>query len=352
MAIDREDALKKAEKLLKQGKVAGAIEEYVRIVEDRPTDWNSANTLGDLYLKIGQADHAAEQFTHAADHLYGEGFFPRASAVYKKVLKVRSDDDHALWQLADIAGRNGLSLDARSYYGRLMKDRRASGNERGAVDCLIRLGQLDDASVDARKAAASALVDRGESKAAARVLLAAADALTKASRLDEAFPTLQEAARLAPDDQEIHDKLEAATPVAAPEPEVIVAPESAIIEMQDVADETSSVIVEQPVDVETAIEPIEAVAAIDSVEQVAEASPEPVDTPPLTMNADDGVIVLDQGALDPAAVLAEIVSMPDPEPESAEALPLESFFEELRGRVARDEAAKTRGQSQPEIGKK
>jgi tetratricopeptide (TPR) repeat protein len=352
VAIDREDALKKAEKLLKQGKVAGAIEEYVRIVEDRPGDWNSANTLGDLYVKIGQTDHAAEQFTHAADHLYGEGFFPRASAVYKKVLKVRSGDDHALWQLADIAGRNGLSLDARSYYGRLIQDRRASGNERGAVDCLIRLGQLDDASVDARKAAASALVDRGESKPAARLLLAAADALTKASRLDEAFPILQEAARLAPDDREIHDKLEAATPVAAPEPEIIIASEPAIVETQDLAAATSSVIVDLPAEVAPVIEPIEPAPPLDPMDHVADASPEQVDTPPPAMDADDGVIALDQAAMDPAAVLAEIVSLPDPEPESAEPLPLESFFEELRGRVARDEAARARGQSQSEIGKK
>ena len=109
MPVDREETLKKAERLLKQGKVADAIAEYVRLVEDKPSDWNSANALGDLYLKVGQTERAGEHFTRAADHLYEEGFFPRASAVYKKVLKVSSADDHALWQLADIAARNGLS---------------------------------------------------------------------------------------------------------------------------------------------------------------------------------------------------------------------------------------------------
>ncbi len=62
MAVDRDDTLKKAEKLLKQGKMAAAIEEYVRLVEDNPDDWNSANALGDLYVKVGQAERAAEQF--------------------------------------------------------------------------------------------------------------------------------------------------------------------------------------------------------------------------------------------------------------------------------------------------
>ncbi len=268
MAANREETLKTAEKLLKQGKMAAAIEEYVRLVEDKPDDWNTANTLGDLYLKAGQADRAAEQFNRAADHLFGEGFFPRASAVYKKVLKVRSNDDHALWQLADIAGRNGLSLDARSHYNRLIQERRAAGNERGAVDCVIRLGHLADASVDAKRTAAAALVERGERKPAARLILGIADLHTQEGRLPEALDALREAARLDPDDQEIREKLDVATPVEEPGP-----------------------VVEEP-------------------------APEPVPVP----------------------------ATPEPLESPGDLLPLESFFEELRGKVARDEETRAREQ--------
>ena len=218
MAVDRDETLKKAEKLRKQGKIAAAIEEYVRLLEDNPDDWNPANALGDLYVKAGQADRAAEQFNRAADHLYGEGFFPRASALYKKVLKVRSNDDHALWQLADIAGGNGLLLDARSHYNRLIQDRRAAGNEQGAVDCVIRLGQLADANVEAKRLAAKALVARGETRPAARLLLSVADLDTREGRLPEALEAVREAAQLDPDDAEIQEKLAAAASVAEPAP--------------------------------------------------------------------------------------------------------------------------------------
>jgi tetratricopeptide (TPR) repeat protein len=271
--VDRDETLKKAEKLLKQGKVAAAIEEYVRLVEDKPSDWNSANTLGDLYVKSGDAQRAADQFNRAADHLYGEGFFSRASAVYKKVLKVSSGDDHALWQLADIAGRNRLSLDARSYYSRLIQDRRAAGNEEGAVDCLVRLGRLEDASLEARRIAARALVDRGETKQAARLLLAAADALTKEGRLPEALEVRREAAQLVPEDLERRGKLDAAT----------------------AARELAT----------------------------AAAVPEPMDVPV-------------------AAVTTLNATSPEANPD--EPLPLESFFEELRGRVAHDQEVRAREQ--------
>jgi tetratricopeptide (TPR) repeat protein len=257
VAVDRDETLKKAEKLLKQGKIAAAIEEYVRLLEDYPDDWNSANALGDLYVKAGQADRAAEQFNRAADHLYGEGFFPRASAVYKKVLKVRSNDDHALWQLADIAGGNGLLLDARSHYNRLIQDRRAAGNEQGAVDCVIRLGQLADANVEAKRLAAKALVARGETRPAARLLLRVADLDTREGRLPEALEAVREAAQLDPDDAEIQEKLAAAASVAEPAP-----------------------------------------------------------TP----------------------------AMPEPIGSLGDALPLESFFEELRGKVARDQEVRAREQ--------
>jgi tetratricopeptide (TPR) repeat protein len=297
---DRDETLRKAEKLLKQGKVAAAIEEYVRLVEDKPSDWNSANTLGDLYVKAGDAQRAAEQFNRAADHLYGEGFFPRASAVYKKVLKVSSGDDHALWQLADIAGRNGLSLDARSYYSRLIQDRRAAGNEEGAVDCLVRMGQLEDASLEARGVAAKALVDRGEAKQAARLLLAAADALMKDGRLPEALEGLKEAAQLAPEDREIREKLEAVMP----------------------ADEVATVLPEAGnVTIAADDNPIvhERVVAEPVVSDPVAAEPSPIERAPVPT-----------------------LTTTSPDDVSDEPLPLESFFEELRGKVARDQEARER----------
>jgi len=295
--VNREETLKTAEKLLKQGKTAAAVEEYVRVLEAYPEDWNLANTVGDVFAKAGQADRAAEQFNRAADHLYGEGFFPRASAVYKKVLKVRSNDDHALWQLADIAGRNGLSLDARSHYNRLIQDRRAAGNERGAVDCVIRLGQLADASVEAKTVAARALLDRGDKKPAARLIMGVGDLHTKEGRGPEALVALREAAQLDPDDVEIEEKLAAVAFIEEPE----------------------------------AMDPV----AVDSVTE-----PEPIVTPEPVVAAP----VLEPAAASTPAPDPTPVPEPEPVESLGDALPLESFFEELRGKVARDQEARAREQ--------
>ena len=95
MALDREDTLKKAEKLLRQGRVENAIAEYLRLVEDQPRDWNTANTLGDLYARANQPGMAVAQYARIADHFFQDGFYPKAAALYKKVLKLVPDDEPA-----------------------------------------------------------------------------------------------------------------------------------------------------------------------------------------------------------------------------------------------------------------
>jgi len=77
VAIDRASILRNAEKLLRQGKLDEAIAAYLRAVEDQPRDWNTANTLGDLYLRVGQTDRAVAQYVRIADSLSHDGFRER-----------------------------------------------------------------------------------------------------------------------------------------------------------------------------------------------------------------------------------------------------------------------------------
>jgi tetratricopeptide (TPR) repeat protein len=158
VAIDRAATLKNAEKLLRQGKIEPAIAEYVRLVDDSPRDWNLANTLGDLYVRANQSDKAVDQFTRMADSLTDEGFLPKASAIYKKILKLRPEHDHALAQAADIAATLGLLVDARLYFGEIIARRQGRGDEAGVAQARIRLAALNPADVDAQPAAVAAAV--------------------------------------------------------------------------------------------------------------------------------------------------------------------------------------------------
>ena len=116
MPFDREGTLRKAEKLLRQGKLDLAIAEYRGVIEAEPSDWNTSNTLGDLYFRAGQTDKAVSEYSRIADHLANEGFFPKAVALYRKILKIKPDEERTQWNLGQISARQGLLVDARAHF--------------------------------------------------------------------------------------------------------------------------------------------------------------------------------------------------------------------------------------------
>jgi len=216
--MNRDAVLKKAKKLLRQGKLDGAIEEYLRLVEDQPGDLNSINALGDLYLRVGDVDRAVAQFTKVADHLLADGVLPKAAALYKKALKAKGDHEHTLKQLAEIAARQGLLSDAKTYTRQLTDLRRLRGDERGAAESLIRLGTLGEADADSQIAAARAAQNIGDTRQAAALLKSAADDLEKQGRRPEALELLVSLARMELSSDEEHHARATLTRVLTIEP--------------------------------------------------------------------------------------------------------------------------------------
>jgi tetratricopeptide (TPR) repeat protein len=169
LAIDREATLKNAEKFLRAGRLDAAIAEYVRVVEDQPKDWTTVNALGDLYVRAGQPGKAVPLYGRVASHLFTEGFYPRAAALLKKILKITPDDEQVQLRLAEISTQLGLLADARSYYAAVERRRREQGDVDGANQIVVRLGTLDPEDLDARLAAARALERGGRRAEAARL---------------------------------------------------------------------------------------------------------------------------------------------------------------------------------------
>jgi tetratricopeptide (TPR) repeat protein len=207
LAIDRAATLRNAEKLLRTGKLEPAIAEYLRVVEAQPQDWNTANILGDLYVRAGQSDKAVAQFARIADSLSRDGFFPKAAALYKKIIKIRPDDEHALLQAGEMAANQRVLVDARTYLNTVADLRLARGDRQGAAEIRIRLGSLDPLDFDARRAGARARVETGDTASALADLKAIAADLVDKGRPAEAIAALREAAELDPGDEDVRGQL-------------------------------------------------------------------------------------------------------------------------------------------------
>src|SRR5215210_1496592 len=148
MKFDREGTLRTAEKLLRQGKLDAAIAEYRKVMDDQPSDWNTANTVGDLYFRAGLVDKAVAEYVRIADHFSHEGFFQKAVALYRKVLKIKPDDERAMWHLGSISASQGLLVEARTHFLTLAQRRRARGDTLGEAEVRVRLGDLDGADIE------------------------------------------------------------------------------------------------------------------------------------------------------------------------------------------------------------
>jgi tetratricopeptide (TPR) repeat protein len=206
-SFDRNGTLRNAEKLLRQGKLEAAAAEYLRVVEDQPGDWNTANTLGDLYARAGQVERAIEQFLKVADSLREEGQFVKAAAIYKKLLKLQPDNERALLQAAELVAGQGLYADARSYLIIVLEKRKAAGDARGAAMTRVRIGALDPGDYAARVEGARARLDMNDTNGAVNELTTVAGELAEKARYDEAIEALRLAASVDAENESIRSQL-------------------------------------------------------------------------------------------------------------------------------------------------
>lgn len=207
MAIDREATLRKAEKFLRQGRLDHAIAEYLRVVEENPRDWSTVNALGDLLVRAGQVESANEHFTRIADHFFEEGFLPRAAAVYKKILKLRPDAEHALLRTAEIFEKQGLVADAKSALSNVADRRMKRGDRRGAGEIQLRISALDPSDLAAGMLAARAAGEAGDAAGAVERLLKISGEFQERGKFADSLQALDEAVKFQPDNAEVRAAL-------------------------------------------------------------------------------------------------------------------------------------------------
>ena len=205
--MDRDDTLRRAERLLRQGRLEAAIEEYAQVVAAYPKDWATANLLGDLFIRAGRTDRAVTQYGRIAEQLAADGFLSKAAALYKKILKITPDDEQALLRTAELASQQGLPADARHLLHQLFQRRLKAGDRDGAARIARRLGAIDPNDVVGRLDAARMLAEIGDARGAADYLRLAGDTLAEQGREADALRAWRESMRLDPTNTTVLDRV-------------------------------------------------------------------------------------------------------------------------------------------------
>jgi hypothetical protein len=185
--MDRDETLRRAELLLRQGRPDAAAEEYARVAAANPGDLATANALGDLYLRLERPDLALPLYLRVADIYLREGFFAKAAASYRKVLKYQPESETALLKLAEACRAQGLRVEARGCLQAVLRARQRRNDPVEIDDALVRLADNEPSDLEAALAAAPSRARRQGVEAIAS-LRATVAALEAAGRGTDAEP--------------------------------------------------------------------------------------------------------------------------------------------------------------------
>ncbi|MBL7032467.1 MAG: hypothetical protein ISR97_04730, partial [Nitrospira sp.] len=138
---DKNSIINAAQKYASKGNIDAAITEYEKLVTSG-NDGNIQNTIGDLYLRKGSEAQAVEAFTKAADIFRKSGFYPKAIAIYKKVLNIQPNSVESLIALAKLNASKGLNASAAEYYFKAADIFQRNGYAEKATQAVERILKL------------------------------------------------------------------------------------------------------------------------------------------------------------------------------------------------------------------
>src|SRR5216684_3716948 len=147
--MDKNKVIESASKLINKGQFEKAVKEYQRVLEIDPDDVRVLQKLAELYQKMNRKAEAADCFEKVAKTYSAQGFYLKAVALYKQVLKV-IDRVEVNVRLAELYQQLGLVGDATKEWQAVSAYYDKIGDTQASLDTLKKLVDLDPDNVAAR----------------------------------------------------------------------------------------------------------------------------------------------------------------------------------------------------------
>jgi tetratricopeptide (TPR) repeat protein len=195
---DKSAIINAAQKLASKGQIDKAIAEWEKLIVNSK-DGNVYNTIGDLYLKKGSETEAIVSFTKAAEIFKKDGFYPKAIALYKKILNIVPNDVNSMISLGKLNDDKGLTGSAIDYYFKAAEIYHREGSTENATTVVERILQLEPTDAETRKKIAYLYFRLGLRKRAANEYASIADDLLKKNDLEQAEEMCNQAIEFDPE---------------------------------------------------------------------------------------------------------------------------------------------------------
>ncbi len=193
MAIDRVRVKKEADRLLTAGRIERAIEEFQKLVEDSPRDFNTLNQVGDLCVQVGRMKEGVEIHKRLASAYERDGFHARAAAIFQKVVRNAPDDLDAAQRLADLYRQMNRPADAVRVHLQVAEHFQKKGLIKRALEEFNKVVDLDPKNLKMKVRLADLYNKEGLKDRAAGIYLEVAESLAMEQMPLEAGQILERA---------------------------------------------------------------------------------------------------------------------------------------------------------------
>ena len=207
MATNKDKLIAGAQKLVEKSQFEKAIKEYLKVVAEDDKDVRIWLKIGDLYAKLGKKPEAAETYAKVAQFYSDQGFYLKAVAVYKQILKIEPRLVDVNHKLAELYKQLGLLSDAMQQYEAVAAFYHREGKTREALAALKQIVELDPETVANRIKLAELYSKESMQREAIDEFSKAAEQLRQAGRVDDFMKVAERLLFHSPDNRPVTKEL-------------------------------------------------------------------------------------------------------------------------------------------------
>lgn len=142
--------MEKAQKLLQKGKIKDTIATLGQVMDMDPTDYRVLLKKGELEQRVGDNEGAKESYTRVAEQYSSDGFYLKAIAIYKKILKLDAEEYQIYSKLAHLYRKLGLDSEAKKHLKVVAEYYKAKGLQTNYHEVAVQLSELGEAISDSQ----------------------------------------------------------------------------------------------------------------------------------------------------------------------------------------------------------
>ena len=185
MALDKNKTIQLAQKFIQKGMYDRAIKELIGIIREDPRDIKVRQKLGDLYARENKRPEALAEYNYVAKFYADDGFYLRAIALYKQILKLDPTQININLKLAELYHKQNLNGDAIQQFQLVYQYYERKGDTVRALETLDKMAEMAPGNLQLRMRLADAYYRNGNVDHSLDEYIKIGEQLKKEGRIDD-----------------------------------------------------------------------------------------------------------------------------------------------------------------------